>query len=377
MRYLILSVFCFFCFHSKVFSQVKEFKNKIGYFDYEAMPSLQLVDSSGNHYVLGHFTGLMTVSENTVQTRGDRDIYLIKYDSLNNFQWVRTFGSPGGDNARSMSCDKFGNIYITGMYLGATFFASKDITLNTLTQYQQSRFLIQINPLGETKWAKKFSASNLASDQKGEVFNDHEGRLYLIHTNRANGNLNSWNFDDSIIANPSNQHLNIPRWVMARINPSNGSLIWLDYIANPSVGGNVVQFPNISRPVVDSKNDILFSISYYGTHVTPIYIFGQYAALNPNANNVLVKIDSIGQVKRFRDLGAGNSSRSDITDLAISASGEPILINKKAFINNDGFNKDFWNNNNFNYARIYDTSFVLKRIVKLGTQSISSYIVDK
>jgi hypothetical protein len=377
MRYLIISIFCFFSFQSVVFSQVKEFKNKIGYFDYEAMPTLQLVDSTGNHYVLGQFTGLMTVLENTVETRGDKDIYIIKYDSLNNFQWIRTFGSPGQDFARSMSCDKDGNIYVTGQYLGSTFYASENITLNTLTQYQQSRFLIKINTLGETRWARKFSGTNASSDQKAEVFNDHDGRLYLIHTNRANGALSSWNYSDSIIANPANQHLNVPRWVMARINPNNGSMMWLDYIANPSVGGNVVTFMNVSRPVVDSKNDILFAVSHSGNHVTPIYIFGQYAALNPNVNNILVKIDSLGQVKRFRDLGAGNTSKSDITDLAVSVSDEPILINKKAFINNDGFSKDYWNNNNFNYARIYDTNFILKRIVKLGTQLISSYLIDK
>ena len=377
MRSLFFSI-VFLLFYSNVFSQIKEFKNKIGYFDYEAMPSLQLVDSSGNHYVVGQFTGILKLSEVTVETKGDKDIYIIKYDSLNNFQWVRTFGSAGQDFARSMSCDKFGNIYLTGQYLGSTFYASENITLNTLTQYQQSRFLIKINASGVTQWARRFSGSNLGSDLKGEIFNDHEGRLYLIHTNRANGALNSWNFNDSIIANPTNQHLNIPRWVMARINPNNGSLMWLDYIANPSIGGNVVTILNVSRPVVDSKNNILFSLTHFGNHVTPIYIFGQYAALNSNPNTILLKIDSLGQVKRFRDLGAGNSSRSDVTDLAITPSNEPMLINKKVLINNDGFNRDFWNNNNnFNYARIYDTNFILKRIVKLGTQAISSYLVDK
>jgi len=155
------------------------------------MPTLQLVDSSGNHFVLGQFTGIMTVSEKTVETKGDRDIYIIKYDSLNNFKWIRTFGSPAQDYARSMSCDKDGNIYFTGQYMGAPFYASENITLNALTQYQQSRFVVKVNPLGETLWAKKFSGTNGASDQKGEIFNDHEGRLYLIHSNRASGSLTS------------------------------------------------------------------------------------------------------------------------------------------------------------------------------------------
>ena len=145
IRGFIFSVFLLWCFNPKAYSQVKEFKNKIGYFDYEAMPSLQLVDSSGNHYILGQFTGLMTVSDNTIETRGDKDIYVIKYDSLNNFQWIRTYGSPGQDYARSMSCDKEGNIYITGQYFGTPFYASENMRLNTLTQYQQSRFLIKIN----------------------------------------------------------------------------------------------------------------------------------------------------------------------------------------------------------------------------------------
>jgi len=151
----------------------------------------------------------------------------------------------------------------------------------------------------------------------------------------------------------------------------------VNYIANPRVGASIVTILNISRPVVDSKNNILFAISHFGNHIDPIYVFGQYAALNSNANNVLVKIDSLGQIKKFRDLGAGNASKSDITDLAITTSDEPLLINKKSVINNDGLTKDYWSNNNFNYCKVYDTDFILKRVVKLGNQNIASYTVDK
>ena len=377
MRFIYCFLLAFLLVKPNLHSQTKPFQNKIGYFEYDLTPWLQVVDSSGNHYVVGQFLGTHTVSEMTIETRGDRDVYVIKYDSANNFQWIRSYGSPGQDYPRSVSCDRDGNIYITGQYMGSPFYASNTMTLNAITQYQQSRFLIKINSNGATQWAKRFSGTSNTQDQRGEVINDHEGRLYLIHSNRANGALSSWNYNDSIIANPSNQFINVPRWAMARIDQNTGNLKWVNYIANPNVSASTVVILNISRPVIDSKNNILFAVSHYGSHINPIYVFGQYAAVNPNANNILVKIDSMGAVKRFRDLGASNSSRSDAAELALNANDEPVLIHKKALINTDGFYRDYWSKSTFNFARIYDTSFVLKQIVKLGTQAIGSFAFDK
>jgi hypothetical protein len=376
MKSLFTSLSMLLCIQI-AFSQPRIFNNKIGYFDYNFQTVSQLVDSSGNHYVMGRFNGFKIMFGDTIQSRGDQDIFLLKYNSQNSFEWIRSFGSAALDNPKSMSCDRLGNIYLNGDYSGSVFYASETNTLGYINGYQQSKFLLKVSPSGNTLWASRYSGSTAADDSKSEVFNDHDGRLYFILASRANGLLSSWRYNDSVIANPTNQYINVPRWVLVRVNPNTGQLVWLDYIANPRIGASIISYLYISKPQVDRQNNILFAISYFGTHIDPIYIFGQYAALNSNYNNVLVKLDSLGNVKRFRDLGASNSSKSDVTDLALTAIDEPVLINKRALINTDGFSLDYTQNNNYNFVRIYDTSFVLKRVVRIGDQPISSYLFDK
>ena len=363
-----------------VFAQAKKFDKKFGYFEYELVPSIQLVDSQNNHIVAGQFKGFHQFGNTTIQTRGDFDIFMIKYDSNNAIVWVKTFGSSAEDNLNSLSCDKFGNIYFTGFYSGNAFYASAIDSLKIITGYAQSRYVTKLNTNGNAVWSKRFSASTSSGGDasKSEVINDHEGRVYLVHTTRANGTLSSWQFQDSVIANPTFNYINTPRWLLTRLDQNTGNIKWLDYIANPLISANNISIPNISRAVIDKNNHLIFSISHYGNHINPIYVFGQYAAVNSNINNILVRIDSVGTVRTFRDLGTATNSLSDIAEIALTRNNEVVLINKKAKATDNGITYDYTaSSNTFNYARIYDENFALVKIVKLGQQTIRSYVYDK
>ena len=363
-----------------VFGQAKKFDKKFGFFEYELVPSIQIVDSQNNHIVAGQFKGFHQVGNSTIQTRGDFDIFIIKYDVNNAIVWVKTFGSSAEDNLASLSCDKVGNIYITGFYSGNAFYSSATDSLATITGYAQSRYVTKLNSSGNHVWSKRFSASTTSGGDpsKSEVINDHDGRVYLIHTTRANGTLNSWQFQDSVIANPTFNHINVPRWLLTRLDENTGNIKWLDYIANPSTTPANIRILNISRPVIDKNNHLVFSISHYGDHITPIYVFGQYAAVNANINNILVRIDSFGTVRNFRDLGTATNALSDIAEIALNNNNEVVLINKKAKATDNGITYDYTaGSNTFNYARIYDENFNLVKIVKLGQQLIKSYVFDK
>ena len=376
-RVIILSLLLFAC--SYAFGQAKKFDKKFGYFEYELTPSLQIVDSQNNHIVVGMFKGFHKVGNTTIQTKGDFDVFVIKYDANNSIVWVKTFGSSAEDNVNSVSCDKFGNIYFTGFYSGNAFYTSTTDSLNYITGYSQSRYITKLNANGNAVWSKRFSATNVSGDPtKSEVINDHDGRVYLVVTNRANGALNTWQYQDSTIANPSFANINVPRWLLTRLDENSGKIKWLDYISNPLIAGNFISILNISRPVVDKNNHLVFAISHFGNYITPIYVFGQYAATSVSNNNILVRIDSVGTVRNFRDLGTATNAWSDITDIAINNNNEVFLINKKAKATDNGITYDYTSNaNTYNYARIYDENFTLTKIVKLGQQNIRSYVFDK
>lgn len=368
-----------------VFGQAKKFDKKFGFFEYELIPVSQLVDSQNNHIVVGHFRGYHQVGNTTIQTKGDFDIFMIKYDVKDSIVWVKTFGSSAEDIVVSLSCDKVGNIYFTGSYAGNAFYTSTIDSLSNITSYSQSRYVAKLDASGNHVWSKRFSASisSGGDPSKSEVINDHDGRIYLIHTTRANGTLNTWQFQDSVIANPvynfnGQSILNIPRWLLTRLDESTGNIKWLDYIANPLISANNIEILNISRPVIDKNNHLVFAISYKGVHINPIYVFGQTAALNSNSNNILVRIDSVGTVRNFRDLGSVANSWSDVSELAINTNNEAVLINKKAKATDNGISYDYTSGTNtFQYARIYDENFALIKIVKLGQQNVRSFVFDK
>lgn len=365
---------------SSIFAQAKKFDKKFGFFEYELTPSIQIVDSQNNHIVVGQFKGYHQIGTTTIQTRGDFDIFMIKYDANNAIVWVKTFGSSAEDNVVSLSCDKIGNIYFTGFYSGNAFYNSATDSLTIITGYAQSRYVTKLNTNGNPVWSKRFSASTSSGGDatKSEVINDHEGRVYLVHTTRANGTLSSWQFQDSVIANPTFNYINVPRWLLTRLDQNTGNIKWLDYIANPLISASNISIPNISRPIIDKNNHLVFSISHFGNHINPIYVFGQYAAVNSNINNILVRIDSVGTVRNFRDLGTATNSLSDIAEIALTRNNEVVLINKKAKATDNGITYDYTSNTNtFNYARIYDENFALVKIVKLGQQLIKSYVYDK
>jgi hypothetical protein len=375
----MLSILSFLFVLNSANSQSKQWDKKFGYFEYDLVVTNQLVDSQSNHFVMGTFKGVHNISGNIIATRGDADIYIIKYNPNNQIQWVKTFGSASIDNANSMSCDKTGNLFITGWFSGSAFYASATDSLTSFTSYSQSRYILKIDSTGSTLWAKKFSATTAASDLKSEVLNDRDGRLYLIVPNRAAQTPTSWQYQDSVISNPTNNYINTPRWAMCRINENNGKIIWLNYIANPRVSGNFITMLNISSPKLDSRNNILFAITQWGNHIEPIYVFGEYAPVGNNrTNNILVRIDSTGKVTKFRDLGLNNTFTSEFTEIALTSENNIALINKSAQGADNGITYNYTTNpSGFNYLRLYDSNFVLQKIVKLGQQEIRNYLFDK
>jgi hypothetical protein len=375
----LLSILSFIFILNSANSQSKQWDKKFGYFEYDLVVTNQLVDSQSNHYVMGTFKGVHNISGNIIATRGEADIYIIKYNPNNQIQWVKTFGSAARDNAISMSCDKTGNLFITGAFYGSTFYASSTDSLTSFTSYSQSRYILKINGAGSTQWAKKFSATLSVDDSKSEVLNDRDGRLYLIVTNRAAQTPTSWQYQDSVISNPTNNFINTPRWAMCRINENNGKLIWLNYIAYPLISGNFITTLNISSPKLDSRNNILFAITQWGNHIQPIYVFGEYTPVGNNrTNNILVRIDSTGRVTKFRDLGLNNTFTSGSTEIALTSDNNIALINKSAQGTDNGITYNYTNNpSGFNYLRMYDSNFVLQKIVKLGQQEIKNYLFDK
>lgn len=90
-------------------------------------------DAQGSVYVAGQFSGIATFGNtNTpIASSGDADAFLAKYSQQGELQWALKLGGPGFDEANGVAVDTNGNIYVAGRYTGPATFGS--ITLTNFT----------------------------------------------------------------------------------------------------------------------------------------------------------------------------------------------------------------------------------------------------
>jgi hypothetical protein len=77
-------------------------------------------DSSGNIYLTGSFHGLADFDPgagvDAVQSKGNHDSYLVRFDQSGNYYWVRTWGSEYYENGTGVISDDLGIVYATGNF---------------------------------------------------------------------------------------------------------------------------------------------------------------------------------------------------------------------------------------------------------------------
>lgn len=176
----------------------------------------------------------------------NRDILTIKYDSSGSFEWQAIYGTSSFDQASDLICDKYGNVYVTGIsvqqgtayttikyntlglqqwisvYNGPTGGdAANSIALDTFgnifvtgESYSQNNgtdiATIKYNYSGEQQWVHRFNGTANEDDVGRSVCVDQNNNVYV-----AGGTKNSFNLDAVIIkyshlTNGNTSYSNIP-----------------------------------------------------------------------------------------------------------------------------------------------------------------------
>ena len=139
-----------------------------------------IANDGSNIYVVGDTSGDLA---NTNQ--GGRDVYLAKFDSDGNQQWIQQFGSSKLDLSYGITTDSRGHIYITGQTLddlggpnnntGQNFFKTAEVNQSNVGLTNDS-FVAKFDSDGNQQWIKKLGTVELddsypiATDKEGNVF---------------------------------------------------------------------------------------------------------------------------------------------------------------------------------------------------------------
>ncbi len=146
------------------------------------------VDSSDNAYITGTTGGSLNGSN-----AGADDVFLAKYDSDGNQQWISQFGSDNSDVGIGVAVDGSGNAYISGLTGGSLIGSNAG---------GEDVFLAKYDSGGNQQWIRQFGSANI--DRSADVAVDGSGNIYICGSTLGNlngGNAGGW---DAFVAKYDN-----------------------------------------------------------------------------------------------------------------------------------------------------------------------------
>ncbi|MDD2230491.1 MAG: SBBP repeat-containing protein [Candidatus Cloacimonetes bacterium] len=133
------------------------------------------LDSAANIYVTGYFWLDATFGSTTLNSIGDKDIFVAKLDSGGNWHWAkRAGGTHYSDGGNDIAVDSAGDVYLSG------FFSDTDAdfgeTILTSNGYLDI-FVAKLGSAGNWLWAK--GVGGIGEDQGYGIALDSNSNIYM------------------------------------------------------------------------------------------------------------------------------------------------------------------------------------------------------
>ncbi|HIF45638.1 MAG TPA: hypothetical protein EYQ73_02435 [Candidatus Poseidoniales archaeon] len=143
-----------------------------------------VLDSSGNSYITGSFSGSATFGDTTLNSYGGMDGFVAKMNATGHWVWASHIYGTYEDWGIGIDIDGSGNIYVTGIFMDASGSTSPTTTLGSTSlssHYQSSydMFIAKLNNQGTFLWAK---TSKKISNYNQNTGQDEEEFLQVIPT---------------------------------------------------------------------------------------------------------------------------------------------------------------------------------------------------
>ena len=139
-------------------------------------------DNLGNVYTTGFFQGTVDFDPDsgidTLTSNGGYDIFLQKLDSNGNLIWAKSMGGNSNDIGHSITIDKSGNIYTTGIFQGTVDF-DPGPGINLITSAGAEDFFIhKLDANGNLIWIKTIGGGS--TDGARCIRTDKYNNVYTI-----------------------------------------------------------------------------------------------------------------------------------------------------------------------------------------------------
>lgn len=284
-------------FSSNSHSQNWQWANKIG------------LDGGGNDYgtgmakdvhgniivtgrVKGNSTFGMGASAITLNTFGDRDIFICKYDSLGNFVWAKRYGGLSSDYGYGIVTDTSSNIFITGYFTDSAKFESTTL----FSKGGQDIFIAKVSEQGNLIWVKSIGGST--NEYALSIALDKGGNSFITGAFTGSVRFGA----DSLTCAGGND------FFIAKFD-TNGTCLWGKRAGNSlnDIGNSIV---------VDGTSSSVYVCGYYTSNVT----FGSIALNGYGGMDIFTaKYDSNGNCSWAKRAGSTNHELA--SDIALDRLG--------------------------------------------------------
>lgn len=209
------------------------------------------LDSFGNIYATGYFTGTMDldpgIATYTLQSQGMQDVFILKLDPAGNFIWANTFGSTGPDEGNAFDFDNSGNIYLTGYFRLTVDFDPGPSVFNLTSVGNSDVFVLKLNSSGNFIWAKSIGS---AGDDYGYGLDINQaGDLCIGGSYNGTADFDPGPGIYNLTASASNYRGFVLKWDLL------GNFIWAKTLGGPGGSG-------VRQLITDAANNIYTTGSF-------------------------------------------------------------------------------------------------------------------
>lgn len=198
------------------------------------------LDNTGNVYLTGNYCNTITFGDTTLTANTGSRFYIAKYDTLGEFEWVKTSAQGPFNVIHSADIDEDGNLIIGGTFGQAVDFGN-DVALTSETEAQYVAFY---NAEGIAQWAVATSEINSNNTVCVKAMGNN-----VIYT-AGHMQIPSLTFGDVTYNKTGNNFYNI--WL--------GKLVYEDIVGTKEFSkSGITVYPNPVNDIftVDSKDQVL------------------------------------------------------------------------------------------------------------------------
>ncbi len=268
------------------------------------------VDNAKNIISAGYYFGTVDFDPNAgvfniSSNAASNDIYVQKLDSLGNFVWAISVGSPSNnDNASSVATDNAGNIYVTGLYSGTVDFDPGASVYNLTSNGGNDMYLLKLNAAGNFVWAVSIG-SPLADAG------------ISVHVDNSNNVIVGGGFQGTVDFDPGVGVYNITTTVgvsnqegfILKLN-SSGNFIWAGSIASAG-------FSPVLSVKTDAAGNVFACGNFNGVNDFDMGV-GTYTLNGGSSSSFILKVSPSGGFLWAQGSGGGPNTKATAIDLDAS-----------------------------------------------------------